>query len=90
MMVMTGKDQGAPTEEVFSRLRTDVIDRMTNAKSARCRRSWRSSPPFACDRPRSEDDARRVVASHRFSPVPARCVPRARQELILLSDILGV
>ena len=37
MTVMTDKENGAPTAEVFPELTRDVIDRMANAKSARLR-----------------------------------------------------
>jgi hypothetical protein len=33
--VMTGKEEGAATEEVFPKLTRDVIDRMSSAKSGR-------------------------------------------------------
>jgi hypothetical protein len=34
---MIGNQEGAPTEEVFPELTRDVIDRLSNAKSARLR-----------------------------------------------------
>ena len=76
MTVMTGKDEGAPTAEVFPELTRDVIDRMGNAKSARLQEVMEIViRHLACDRQGSEADAGRVVASHRL--------PYARRQDVL-------
>src|SRR5882762_4618623 len=91
MMVMTGKDQGAPTEEVFPELTYDVIDRMSNAKSARLQKVMevviRHLHAIVREAKMTQGEWWQAID---FLTRAGQMCSESRQELILLSDILGV
>src|SRR5712664_2245104 len=91
MMVMTGKDQGAPTEEVFPELTYDVIDRMSNAKSARLQEVIevviRHLHAIVREAKMKQGEWWQAID---FLTRAGQMCSESRQELILLSDILGV
>ena len=91
MMVMTGKDQGAPTEEVFPELTYDVIDRMSNAKSARLQKVMevviRHLHAIVREAKMTQGEWWQAID---FLTRAGQMCSESRQELILLSDILGI
>src|SRR6267143_4732608 len=91
MMVMTGKDQGAPTEEVFPELTYDVIDRMSNAKSARLRDVMeivvRHLHAIVREAAITQGEWAQAID---FLTRAGKMCSESRQEFILLSDILGI
>jgi protocatechuate 3,4-dioxygenase beta subunit len=88
---MTGKDEGAPPEEVFPELTRDVIDRMRNAKSARLREIMDTliHHLHAIVREAKITQGEWWLAVDFLTQAGKMC-SESRQELILLSDILGV
>src|SRR5712671_7454903 len=89
MRAMTDKDQGAPT--VFPELTRDVIDRMGNAKSARLREVMEVviGHLHAIVREAKITQGEWWQAIDFLTRAGKMC-SESRQELILLSDILGV
>src|SRR5712675_3065245 len=88
---MTGKEQGAPTEEVFPKLTRDVIDRMSSAKSGRLQEVMEIviRHLHAIVREAKITQGEWWQAIDFLTRAGKKC-SESRQELILLSDILGV
>jgi len=90
-MVMTGKQERAPTEEVFPELTRDVIDRMSSAKSARLQEVMevviRHLHAIVRESKITQGEWWQAID---FLTRAGQMRSESRQELILLSDILGV
>src|SRR6478735_6601502 len=90
-MVMSGKEQGAPAAEVFPELTRDVIDRMGNAKSARLQEVMeiviRHLHAIVREANITQGEWWQAID---FLTRAGQMCSESRQELILLSDILGV
>src|SRR5712675_2475928 len=88
---MTGKEQGAPTEEVFPKLTRDVIDRMSSAKSGRLQEVMeiviRHLHAIVREAKITQGEWWPAID---FLTRAGKMCSESRQELILLSDILGV
>src|SRR5713226_2860059 len=91
MTVMTGKGEGAPIVEVFPELTRDVIDRMGNAKSARLQEVMevviRHLHAIVREAEITLDEWWQAID---FLTRAGKMCSESRQELILLSDILGI
>jgi catechol 1,2-dioxygenase len=89
--VMTNNEEGAPTVEVFSELTRDVIDRMSDAKSARLRKVMevviRHLHAIVREAEITQGEWWQAID---FLTRAGKMCSESRQELILLSDILGV
>ncbi len=90
-MVMTGKADTNPTAEVFPELTRDVIDRMRDAKSARLREAMaivvRHLHAIVREAQLTQGEWWQAID---FLTRAGKMCSDSRQELILLSDILGV
>src|SRR6478609_10698966 len=90
-MVMSGKEQGAPAAEVFPELTRDVIDRMGNARSARLQEVMeiviRHLHAIVRESKITQGEWWQAID---FLTRAGKMCSESRQELILLSDILGV
>lgn len=90
-MVMIGKQELAPTEEVFPELTRDVIDRMSKAKSARLREVMeivvRHLHGIVREAELAQSEWWQAID---FLSRAGRMCSESRQEFVLLSDILGV
>src|SRR5260221_9349784 len=88
---MTGHGESAPTTEVFPELTRDVIDRMRNAKSARLREIMdsviRHLHAIVREMKMTQGEWWQAID---FLTRAGKMCSESRQELILLSDILGV
>jgi catechol 1,2-dioxygenase len=88
---MTGKEEGAPTEEVFPKLTRDVIDRMSSAKSGRLQEVMeiviRHLHAIVREAKITQGEWWQAID---FLTRAGKMCSESRQELILLSDILGV
>jgi protocatechuate 3,4-dioxygenase beta subunit len=88
---MTGKEQGVPEVEVFPELTRDVIDRMSNAKSARLREVMeiviRYLHAIVRESKITQGEWSQAID---FLTRAGKMCSESRQEFILLSDILGV
>src|SRR6266436_282492 len=88
---MTDKEEGAPTVEVFPELTRDVIDRMSDAKSARLQKVMevviRHLHAIVREAEITQGEWWRAID---FLTRAGKMCSESRQELILLSDILGV
>jgi protocatechuate 3,4-dioxygenase beta subunit len=88
---MTGKEEGAPTAEVFPELTRDVIDRMGNAKSARLQEVMeiviRHLHAIVRDAKITQGEWWQAID---FLTRAGKMCSESRQEFVLLSDILGV
>jgi len=88
---MTGKEEGVPTMEVFPELTRDVIDRMGNANSARLQEVMevviRHLHAIVREAKITQSDWSQAID---FLTRAGKMCSENRQELILLSDILGV
>jgi len=88
---MTDKQEGAPTAEVFPELTRDVIDRMSDAKSARLQEVMevviRHLHAIVREAEITLDEWWQAID---FLTRAGKMCSESRQELILLSDILGV
>ena len=91
MTVMTGKAERAPTAEVFPELTRDVIDRMGNAKSARLQEVMeiviRHLHAIVRESKITQGEWWQAID---FLTRAGQMCSESRQELILLSDILGI
>ena len=91
MTIMIGNQKGAPTEEVFPELTRDVIDRMSNAKSARLHGVMevviRHLHAIVRESKITQGEWWQAID---FLTRPGQMCSESRQELILLSDILGI
>jgi len=91
MTVMTGKGQGAPTVEVFPELTRDIVDRMGSAKSDRLREVMevviRHLHAIVREAKMTQGEWWQAID---FLTRAGKMCSESRQELILLSDILGV
>jgi hypothetical protein len=89
--VMIGKQEGAPTEEVFPELTRDAIDRMSNAKSARLQDVMevviRHLHAIVREAKITQGEWWQAID---FLTHAGQMCSESRQELILLSDILGI
>jgi len=90
-MVMIGKQELAPTEEVFPELTRDVIDRMSSAKSARLKEVMeivvRHLHGIVREAKLTQGEWSQAID---FLTRAGQMCFESRQELILLSDILGI
>ena len=90
-MVMIGNEKGVPAEEVFPELTYDVIDRMSNAKSARLQEVIevviRHLHAIVREAKMKQGEWWQAID---FLTRAGQMCSESRQELILLSDILGV
>jgi len=88
---MIGNQKGAPTEEVFPELTRDVIDRMSNAKSARLREVMevliRHLHAIVRESKITQGEWSEAID---FLTRAGKMCSDNRQEFILLSDILGI
>src|SRR6266403_5298654 len=88
---MTGKEEAAPTEEVFPKLTRDVIDRMSSAKSARLQEVMevvtRHLHAIVREAKLTQGEWSQAID---FLTRAGKMCSESRQELILLSDILGI
>jgi protocatechuate 3,4-dioxygenase beta subunit len=88
---MIGNQKGAPTEEVFPELIRDVIDRMSNAKSARLREVMevliRHLHAIVRESKITQGEWSEAID---FLTRAGKMCSESRQEFILLSDILGI
>src|SRR3984893_4328297 len=88
---MTGKEEAAPTEEVFPKLTHDVIDRMSSAKSGRLQEVMeiviRHLHAIVRESKITQGEWWQAID---FLTRAGKMCSESRQELILLSDILGV
>jgi len=88
---MTDNEEGAPTVEVFPELTRDVIDRMSDAKSARLRKVMEvvicHLHAIVREAEISQGEWWQAID---FLTRAGKMVLRKPPELILLSDILGV
>src|ERR1700730_6649368 len=88
---MTGKEEAAPTEEVFPKLTHDVIDRMSSAKSGRLQEVMeiviRHLHAIVREAKITQGEWWQAID---FLTRAGKMCSESRQELILLSDILGV
>ena len=88
---MTGKEEGAPTEEVFPKLTRDVIDRMSRAKSGRLQEVMeiviRHLHAIVREAKITQGEWWQAID---FLTRAGKMCSESRQEFILLSDILGV
>ena len=88
---MTDKEEGALTVEVFPELTRDVIDRMSNAKSARLQKVMevviRHLNAIVREAEITQGEWWQAID---FLTRAGKMCSESRQELILLSDILGV
>src|SRR5882724_5791565 len=88
---MTDKDEGAPAVEVFPELTRDVIDRMNNTKSARLQEVMeiviRHLHAIVREARITQGEWWQTID---FLTRAGQMCSESRQELILLSDILGV
>src|ERR1700730_7650841 len=88
---MTGKEKGAPTEEVFPKLTRDVIDRMSRAKSGRLQEVMeiviRHLHSIVREAKITQGEWWQAID---FLTRAGQTCSESRQELVLLSDILGV
>lgn len=91
MTTMTGKNEGVLTSEVFPELTRDVIDRMRNAESARLREVMeiviRHLHAIVREAKLTQGEWWQAIG---FLTRAGQMCSENRQELILLSDILGV
>lgn len=91
MTIMIGNQKGAPTEEVFPELTRDVIDRMSNAKSARLREVMevliRHLHAIVRESKITQGEWSEAID---FLTRAGKMCSDNRQEFILLSDILGI
>ena len=91
MTVMTRKNEGAPPVEVFPELTRDVIDRMGNAKSARLQEVMevviRHLHAIVREAKLTQGEWWQAID---FLTRAGKMCSESRQELVLLSDILGV
>ena len=91
MTVMTGKAERAPTAEVFPELTRDVIDRMGDAKSARLQEVMeiviRHLHAIVREAKLTQGEWWQAID---FLTRAGQMCSESRQELVLLSDILGV
>jgi protocatechuate 3,4-dioxygenase beta subunit len=89
--VMIGNQKGAPIEEVFPELTRDVIDRMSNAKSARLQEVMevviRHLHAIVREAKITQGEWWQAID---FLTRAGQMCSESRQELILLSDILGI
>jgi len=89
--VMIDNQKGAPTEEVFPELTRDVIDRMSNAKSARLQEVMevviRHLHAIVRESKITQGEWWQAID---FLTRAGQMCSESRQELILLSDILGI
>ena len=85
------QEVGAPTAEIFPELTRDVIDRMSNAKSARLREVMeivvRHVHAIVREAKMTQDEWWQAID---FLTRAGKMCSESRQEFILLSDILGV
>src|SRR6266849_3022961 len=88
---MTDKEEGAPTVEVFPELTRDVIDRMSDAKSARLQKLMevviRHLHAVVRESKITQGEWWQAID---FLTRAGQMCSESRQEIILLSDILGV
>src|ERR1700687_4350441 len=88
---MIGNQKGGPTEEVFPELTRDVIDRMSNAKSARLQEVMevviRHLHAISRESKITQGEWSQAID---FLTRAGQMCSESRQEFILLSDILGV
>src|SRR6478752_6181770 len=88
---MTGKEQSAPTEEVFPELTRDVIDRMSSAKSGKLQEVMeiviRHLHAIVREAKITHDEWWQAID---FLTRAGKMCSESRQEFILLSDILGI
>ena len=88
---MTGKAEIAPTTEVFPELTRDVIDRMGNAKNARLQEVMeiviRHLHAIVREAKMTQGEWWQAID---FLTRAGKMCSESRQELVLLSDILGV
>src|ERR1700682_4751961 len=88
---MADKEEGTPTVEVFSELTRDVIDRMSDAKSARLQKVMevviRHLHAIVREAEITQGEWWQAID---FLTRAGKMCSDSRQELILLSDILGV
>src|SRR5258708_32970734 len=88
---MTGKEKRAPTEEVFPKLTREVIDRMSSAKSGRLQEVMeiviRHLHAIVREAKITQGEWWQAID---FLTRAGKMCSESRQELILLSDILGV
>ena len=91
MTVVIANQKVAPTEEVFPELTRDVIDRMSNAKSARLQEVMevviRHLHAIVREAKITQGEWWQAID---FLTRAGKMCSESRQELILLSDILGV
>ena len=91
MTVMADKDEGAPIAEVFPELTRDVIDRMSNAKSARLQEVMevviRHLHAIVREAKITQGEWWQAID---FLTRAGQMCSESRQEFVLLSDILGV
>ncbi len=91
MTVMIDNQKGAPTEEVFPELTRDVIDRMSNAKNARLQEVMevviRHLHAIVRESKITQGEWWQAID---FLTRAGQMCSESRQELILLSDILGI
>jgi catechol 1,2-dioxygenase len=90
-MVMADKEKVAPTVEVFPELTRDVIDRMSNTKSARLQEIMeiviRHLHAIVREAKMTQGEWWQAID---FLTRAGKMCSESRQELVLLSDILGV
>src|SRR6266850_8008683 len=88
---MTDKEEGAPTVEVFPELTRDVIDRMTNTRSARLQEAMeiviRHLHAIVREAKITQGEWWQAID---FLTRAGKMCSESRQEFILLSDVLGV
>jgi Catechol dioxygenase N terminus len=88
---VTGKNEGAPDAELFPELTRDVIDRMSNAKSARLQEVMaivvRHLHAIVRESRLTQGEWWQAID---FLTRAGKMCSDSRQEIILLSDILGV
>ena len=91
MTVVIANQKGAPIEEVFPELTRDVIDRMSNAKSARLQEVMevviRHLHAIVRESKITQGEWWQAID---FLTRAGQMCSESRQELILLSDILGI
>ena len=89
--MVKGKQERTPTEEIFPELTRDVIDRMSNAKSARLQEVMevviRHSHAIVRESKITQGEWSQAID---FLTRAGKMCSASRQELILLSDILGI
>src|SRR5450631_358174 len=90
-VMVKGKQERTPTEEIFPELTRDVIDRMSNAKSARLREVMevviRHLHAIVRESKITQGEWSQAID---FLTRAGKMCSESRQELILLSDILGI